>query len=96
MYVLGRVRIGFYRKVICITHKLIWEVSIMFESRCGVCCNSCERKMQVNCTGCLMMEKPFWGGECSEFPCQMLSTMGVEQGFDPAPKIANCKKWADK
>ena len=32
-------------------------------------------------------------GECSEFPCKMLSTMGVEQGFDPKPKIEQCKRW---
>lgn len=36
----------------------------MFESRCGVCCESCERKEKVNCKGCINMDKPFWGGEC--------------------------------
>lgn len=41
----------------------------MFESRCGICCNSCERKEQVNCKGCLNMEKPFWGGECGVKIC---------------------------
>lgn len=83
----------------------------MFESRCGVCCNSCGRREQVGCRGCLRMERPFWGGtcgvksccegralnhcgECPEFPCEMLSTMGVEQGFDPAPKLAQCRRWA--
>lgn len=35
-------------------------------------------------------------GECSEFPCQMLSTMGVAEGFDPEPKIQQCRKWANK
>ncbi|AOR25106.1 DUF3795 domain-containing protein [Clostridium taeniosporum] len=82
----------------------------MFESRCGVLCNSCKRKEQVHCNGCINMVKPFWGGECKvksccenkilnhcgeciDFPCEMLSTMGVKEGFDPAPKIANCKKW---
>jgi hypothetical protein len=57
----------------------------MFESRCGVSCNNCERKVAVNCKGCINMDKPFWGGECDEFPCKMVSTMGVEQGFDPNP-----------
>lgn len=83
----------------------------MFESRCGVCCNSCGRREQVGCRGCLRMERPFWSGtcgvksccegralnhcgECPEFPCEMLSTMGVEQGFDPAPKLAQCRRWA--
>lgn len=41
----------------------------MFESRCGVCCNSCERKESVKCTGCLKMEKPFWGGDCGVKSC---------------------------
>lgn len=83
----------------------------MFESRCGVCCNNCERKEKVNCSGCINMKKPFWGGECEVkhcgekknynhcgectiFPCDMLSNMGVEEGFDPAPKIEQCRKWA--
>ena len=83
----------------------------MFESRCGVCCNSCERKEEGHCTGCTEMKQPFWGGECGvkscceakgldhcgvcpDFPCEMLSTMGVEEGFDPKPKIAQCRIWA--
>ena len=41
----------------------------MFESRCGVCCDSCTKKEQVNCTGCPTMEKPFWGGECKVKTC---------------------------
>lgn len=82
----------------------------MYESRCGVCCNQCERKAQVNCTGCTTMKLPFWGqecgvksccekrgfnhcGECPEFPCRMESTMGQERGFDPAPRLAMCRKW---
>jgi len=85
----------------------------MFESRCGVCCNSCERREKANCKGCLAMEKPFWGGECgvkscceskklnhcgecSDFPCEMLSNMGKAQGFDPLPKIEMCRKWASE
>ncbi len=31
----------------------------MFESRCGVCCDSCTKKEQVNCTGCPTMENHF-------------------------------------
>ncbi len=30
----------------------------MFESRCGVCCESCERREKVHCKGCINMEKP--------------------------------------
>jgi len=83
----------------------------MFESRCGVCCDSCERKDEVHCTGCLAMEKPFWGGECgvktccegrglnhcgecADFPCEMAAAMGKELGFDPAPRLEQCRKWA--
>lgn len=83
----------------------------MFESRCGICCSQCGGKEQVHCKGCVEMEKPFWGGECTvkfcceqrghnhcgecpDFPCLVLSTMGVEEGYDPAPKIAQCRIWA--
>lgn len=82
----------------------------MFESRCGVCCNSCVRREDVSCTGCLNMKAPFWGGicgvksccegkeinhcgECEIFPCDMLSNMGKDQGYDPSIKIEQCKKW---
>lgn len=41
----------------------------MFESRCGVRCNSCERREKVHCTGCPNMEKPFWGGVCEVKVC---------------------------
>lgn len=93
--------------------KIITGGKKMFESRCGVCCNSCERREKVNCNGCINIEKPFWGGECgvkkcceerelnhcgkcSQFPCNMLSSMGVEEGFDPEPKINQCRKWAEE
>ena len=55
------------------------------------------------------MEKPTWGicevkmcceeknirfcGECNEFPCEMLSNMGKEYGYDSSIKIEQCKKW---
>lgn len=35
-------------------------------------------------------------GQCVQFPCAMLSTMGVEQGFDPSIKIAQCKCWREE
>lgn len=83
----------------------------MFESRCGIDCSQCEGKAEVNCKGCIYMEKPFWGspcgvkscceekglnhcGQCGDFPCEMLASMGVEQGYDPKPKLENCKAWA--
>lgn len=83
----------------------------MFESRCGICCNRCERREEANCKGCTNMEKPFWGGdcgvktcceskhlnhcgECGDFPCEMLAGMGKEQGFDPQPRLEQCRRWA--
>lgn len=83
----------------------------MFESRCGVCCDSCERKEKVSCNGCIKMKAPFWGGECGvksccekkgldhcglcpAFPCEMALSMGKEMGFDPAPRLEQCKRWA--
>lgn len=81
----------------------------MIESRCGVCCSQCNNKEKWGCEGCLNMEKPTWGicevkkcceekklrfcGECNKFPCEMLSNMGKEYGFDPSIKIEQCKKW---
>ena len=41
----------------------------MFESRCGVCCESCERREKVHCKGCINMEKTFWGGVCEVKVC---------------------------
>lgn len=85
----------------------------MYESRCGVCCDRCERKDQVECSGCLKMEMPFWGapcgvkscceqrkidhcGKCPDFPCDMLSNMGKDQGYDPSVKIDRLRAWADE
>lgn len=82
----------------------------MFQSRCGVCCDLCERKDAVSCKGCINMDGPFWGGvcevkscceskglnhcgECGDFPCNVLSNMGVEEGYDPAVKIEQCRQW---
>jgi hypothetical protein len=42
----------------------------------------CETKLLNHC------------GECTEFPCEMVAKMGVEQGFDPKPRLDNLKKWA--
>ena len=35
-------------------------------------------------------------GECPDFPCETLSTMGVEEGNDPAPKLEQCRKWMEE
>lgn len=41
----------------------------MVESRCGICCEKCGRKEEVDCTGCISMKTPFWGGECGVKSC---------------------------
>lgn len=41
----------------------------MITSRCGVRCDQCTRKVAVNCKGCMLMEKPFWGGDCTVKSC---------------------------
>lgn len=41
----------------------------MYESRCGVRCDSCGRKGEVNCTGCINMKTTFWGGTCTVKSC---------------------------
>lgn len=33
-------------------------------------------------------------GECPLFPCETVSGMGAEQGFDPEPRLAMCRRWA--
>lgn len=33
-------------------------------------------------------------GLCEEFPCVMLSEMGKEQGYDPAPRLKRCLEWS--
>lgn len=85
----------------------------MYESRCGICCDQCERKEEVHCTGCLNMALPFWGAECGvksccekrqlphcgvcpDFPCEMVSEMGKDMGFDPEPRLAKCREWAEE
>lgn len=35
-------------------------------------------------------------GECTLFPCDMLANMGKDQGFDPAPKLEQCRKWKEE
>ena len=35
-------------------------------------------------------------GRCPEFPCQVLSEMGKDQGFDPQVKIEACRRWAQE
>ncbi|WP_053956354.1 DUF3795 domain-containing protein [Inediibacterium massiliense] len=41
----------------------------MIESRCGIKCSVCEYKEKINCTGCINIEKPFWGNSCTVKSC---------------------------
>lgn len=31
-------------------------------------------------------------GECKDFPCEVLSTMGKEYGYDPSIKVQQCRE----
>ena len=33
-------------------------------------------------------------GVCDEFPCEMVATMGISQGFDPEPRLEQLRQWA--
>jgi hypothetical protein len=41
----------------------------MIESRCGILCSECPYKEQMNCKGCIHIEKPFWGEICPVKVC---------------------------
>lgn len=43
----------------------------------------CEAKELLHC------------GICSVFPCDMQKNMGVEQGFDPQPRLDTLREWAE-
>ena len=65
------------------------------ESRCGIECSKCHYKEDIGCTGCININKPFWGecdikrcceaknqnhcGECSNFPCQTLKAYAYDK-----------------
>ena len=88
-------------------------MNTVFESRCGIRCDLCERREGVACTGCTHMVMPFWGGECTVkscceakkishcgecavFPCEIEKNIGVEHGYDPAPRLEQCRKWKEQ
>lgn len=67
----------------------------MIESRCGIVCSECKYKEQMNCKGCVHIDKPFWGdcqiksccegkgllncGKCNEFPCEVLKKFSYDK-----------------
>lgn len=38
-------------------------------SRCGILCGECAYREQMNCAGCVHIEKPFWGESCPVKSC---------------------------
>lgn len=77
--------------------------------RCDVCerrakgiCKGCTMMQKPFWGGvcevksCVEGKKHDHCGQCESFPCTMLSTMGVEQGFDPQIKIAQCRLWCEE
>jgi len=42
---------------------------MVIESRCGIVCSECKYKEQVNCKGCVHIDKPFWGESCPLKSC---------------------------
>lgn len=41
----------------------------MVQSRCGILCNECSYREQVQCKGCVNIKKPFWGESCPVKSC---------------------------
>ncbi|MBS7527952.1 DUF3795 domain-containing protein [Fusibacter paucivorans] len=41
----------------------------MIESRCGLLCSECSYREPMNCSGCTVMTKPFWGNACAVKTC---------------------------
>lgn len=39
------------------------------ESRCGLLCSQCAYREQMDCAGCVHIEKPFWGDSCPLKSC---------------------------
>ncbi|HPF82620.1 MAG TPA: DUF3795 domain-containing protein [Bacilli bacterium] len=83
----------------------------MIESRCGICCSTCEFKDR--CNGCTKINKPFWAdscpvkkccedknikccGECNDFPCELLKAFAYDkEQGDNGLRIETCKKWCN-
>ena len=41
----------------------------MIESRCGILCSACSFKADGVCSGCVHIQKPFWGDACPVKDC---------------------------
>lgn len=45
------------------------DAETMIESRCGILCSECTYREQVNCEGCIHIQKLFWGDSCPVKSC---------------------------
>lgn len=41
----------------------------VIESRCGILCEKCAYHEQMNCAGCVQIQKPFWADSCPIKTC---------------------------
>ena len=39
------------------------------QSRCGILCSQCGYREQMDCAGCIRIQKPFWGDRCPVKAC---------------------------
>lgn len=67
----------------------------MAESRCGILCSECKYQQSEGCSGCVLIEQPFWGacavksccegkqrehcGQCEAFPCEVLHQFAYDE-----------------
>lgn len=67
----------------------------MVQSRCGLLCQECGYREQMNCPGCVKLDNPFWGscpvkgcsearslehcGGCTDFPCDLLNGFAYDK-----------------
>ena len=67
----------------------------MIESRCGIVCSKCKYRVEMNCGGCVNIDRPFWGecavksccegkelencGRCGDFPCEVLNQFAYDK-----------------
>ena len=42
---------------------------IEIESRCGICCSTCDFNKNGKCKGCTNITKPFWADSCPVKSC---------------------------
>ena len=52
------------------TEEMEGEIMSKIESRCGILCSECTYREEMNCKGCVNIDKPFWAESlCGENSC---------------------------